>query len=501
MQAITPFISRGLPRASQENSIETLFPLSDASLKLFDTFPVEVISTVFLHYKDYKVTDRSHGPLARLKLGRICRRWRQIAWSTPRLWAELYIDREHATSQTHVELAKEWLGRSGTLPLSIQYYSKNCNDRAYGGIVPQVYKQMFEAIARCSDRWYSLTLGLPSALLEDLGSLPLPTSTLHDLALHASWQDDDNFCIPNYPRIATFFQCSPKVVDIACLNAALNWTSVTVLKLELVDVAEVLFIFQTASNLSDCSLLEVVDRGSDMSTVTERGLITCPVLKDLFIQFGDGQAPADFCNVVSLPALKYLLFESFEDYDIEFSMNDVITLLSQSLCPLKKLHINEAEFEAGSLTNVAPLLSSLTELHITFCPAFFEGHSTEYDAFDAFYQFLANPGQSATHPLLPHLEKFEWVGNKPYLWETIPGLLEPASHTGASYSRPLRLVSIHCHEPPSAHIPDIPMHVVRQLLEYPDVKFDFMVELPEFEHPGRDWWKAALERWDASTAT
>jgi F-box-like len=60
-----------------------------------------------------------------LSLGAICSYWRDIAWSTPTLWSSLVV---HDPSTKHdpdmvTGIAREWLARSGHLPLSIHILS------------------------------------------------------------------------------------------------------------------------------------------------------------------------------------------------------------------------------------------------------------------------------------------------------------------------------------------------------------------------------------------
>ena len=61
-----------------------------------------------------------------LSLGAICSYWREIAWSTPSLWSSLFIHApgvRDSSSSSHTMpsgIAREWLARSGQLPLSIR---------------------------------------------------------------------------------------------------------------------------------------------------------------------------------------------------------------------------------------------------------------------------------------------------------------------------------------------------------------------------------------------
>jgi len=58
-----------------------------------------------------------------LRLGAVCRRWRQLAWATPNLWETLFLTIGPSTRYSLAELLpfllREWIGRSGALPLTI----------------------------------------------------------------------------------------------------------------------------------------------------------------------------------------------------------------------------------------------------------------------------------------------------------------------------------------------------------------------------------------------
>jgi hypothetical protein len=68
---------------------------------------------------------------APLKLGSVCRKWRQLAWATPDLWTTLYIkihpSMSYSTAESLPGLLREWLGRSGVLPLTIYFFHGHGN--------------------------------------------------------------------------------------------------------------------------------------------------------------------------------------------------------------------------------------------------------------------------------------------------------------------------------------------------------------------------------------
>ncbi|PPQ95597.1 hypothetical protein CVT26_008627 [Gymnopilus dilepis] len=446
-----------------------------------ESLPIELISTIFVHYV------HSIPTTSPLTLGKICRRWRYIAWSTPELWTELTMDSLHSTSETHIELAEEWLGRSGSLPLSIKYssYQKGTGDIDEEPIEADsemlAYSQrMLKVLSRCSDRWHTLSLVLPSNVIEEIGTLTRPPSMLHSLSLEARRVDVDEFRLhARYPSITvTFLKCSPKIVDISFLKVSLDWTTVTVLNIKIVNIAEVACIFQDAQNLSECTLEAVHAYGTRITTIRESNVVVCPHLTSLVIFFASVTSQELFCSAISLPALKYLTFVGMEDNDTELSMDGLISFLSRSSCALVNLEIDEADFHSGSLIDLAPLLSSLTELYI-----WSSDDRISYEK-DAFYELLADPTRVPTHvlpstpytayPMLPCLEIYDWHGCKPYPWLTVPGLLNPVSPNGFQHRRPLQLVKIHCTDMPGRML-YIPQVVVRLSEECDDVEFDLSV--------------------------
>ncbi|KAF7370149.1 F-box domain-containing protein [Mycena sanguinolenta] len=81
------------------------------------TIPVEITSEIFLHCLAAIETalSRPSTQLAPLLLGRICRTWRDIAYTSPRLWAVLQV-----SSWWRTDWVKEWLRRAASAPLSLR---------------------------------------------------------------------------------------------------------------------------------------------------------------------------------------------------------------------------------------------------------------------------------------------------------------------------------------------------------------------------------------------
>jgi hypothetical protein len=113
----------------------------------------EILLEIFLQCKETKgYPRRPQLDRTPLLLGSVCRRWRTIALSTSWLWTSfaLTIDKDYLKSD--VLLAKTWLSRAGTCPLSI----------ALGGGFQDGMQPLIQAFLLHCERWYDIHLSLSS---------------------------------------------------------------------------------------------------------------------------------------------------------------------------------------------------------------------------------------------------------------------------------------------------------------------------------------------------
>ncbi|KAF9445967.1 hypothetical protein P691DRAFT_674583, partial [Macrolepiota fuliginosa MF-IS2] len=80
----------------------------------------EILQEIFFHCLPTAHNTVMSLEEAPLLLGRVCNHWRQVAYSTPKLWASIHIIATLAESDEAREGAvSAWISRSGILPLSI----------------------------------------------------------------------------------------------------------------------------------------------------------------------------------------------------------------------------------------------------------------------------------------------------------------------------------------------------------------------------------------------
>ncbi|KAJ7181111.1 hypothetical protein C8R46DRAFT_866318, partial [Mycena filopes] len=80
------------------------------------TIPFETTAEIFVHCLP-ELPAQPSGTIAPMLLARICRQWRNIACSTPRLWATLRAVFHRAIRPNFQLLVSEWLRRSHAAPV------------------------------------------------------------------------------------------------------------------------------------------------------------------------------------------------------------------------------------------------------------------------------------------------------------------------------------------------------------------------------------------------
>ncbi|KAJ6602789.1 hypothetical protein DFH09DRAFT_451472 [Mycena vulgaris] len=144
------------------------------------TLPNEVVSEIFIHFLPiYPICPPLRGFLSPTLLTHICRKWREIALTTPALWRAISLSRPPNIGQ--IQTLEVWLARSGVCPLSIQI--ENC-------YYELIWFKFSEAIVPYRARWEYLKIPVrPSNL--DFVKGPMPLVRQLDILV-----DDDNFTDP-----------------------------------------------------------------------------------------------------------------------------------------------------------------------------------------------------------------------------------------------------------------------------------------------------------------
>lgn len=97
--------------------------------------------------------------------------WRDIALSTPRLWTTFHLDLENCRRDEHnvLSLLSLWLSLSKVLPISFTVSYQPSSRRQWR---PSIAEHVLNALALHMDRWQSVHLMLPGAMLRSMLDTP-----------------------------------------------------------------------------------------------------------------------------------------------------------------------------------------------------------------------------------------------------------------------------------------------------------------------------------------
>jgi hypothetical protein len=327
----------------------------------------------------------SEAPLA---LGRICRRWRSIAYNTPKLWTSIHIfvpiEREGSEFwPALLDGMKAWLDRSGDLPLnisvaadpgSLEEEDKSVMEGAFTNLTVFI-----DAIKKYSRRWKSLDLIMPVTrpvtlctlgpedlpLLETFvmyhngtdSSLPLPTLSflreapqLRILEI-SRYPSDDGMPVVPYGQLTELHIHYP-------FSIAYNPTS------------SLTRILQTCINLKVCIIRRTRDYNANPPTVQQTsGSVEAPALETFILILADVGVStplllSDFNSVLGIvkaPKLRTLELQTNSQIDMFPAIHGV---LSRSSCLLEELIIDNIIDSVTDLNNLLIRCSNLEHLSI-----------------------------------------------------------------------------------------------------------------------------------------
>ncbi|KAK7448797.1 hypothetical protein VKT23_013527 [Stygiomarasmius scandens] len=189
----------------------SLFVDSHLSLcTAFRRLSPELLSEIFVHClpSEHLPTRCSHE--APLLLLRICKRWREIALGTPRLWCRLHVHVPNhlldvPLMHRRITGIDEWLGRSGETPISLSLYCPR-KMKHYSGEFEHSGQALDVFITRLakkySYRWKRLELTLPWDVLTKIMSLePTDIPALEYLSItHSSFHDFDSAAVVEFTK-------------------------------------------------------------------------------------------------------------------------------------------------------------------------------------------------------------------------------------------------------------------------------------------------------------
>ncbi|PPR04009.1 hypothetical protein CVT24_010502 [Panaeolus cyanescens] len=353
--------------------------------KPFDTLPLELQLEIFSHCLPPSPSfDPNEAPLL---IARVCRTWRTVVLSTPRLWSTFEVEITGSPGGTvsaydlHImSTMKHWLQRSKNYPLSVRV-SHIPSSRIHDPRSAELLSLLIPEIRR----WRHVELLIPAASIRPLQtSLPEGFPSLRSLTL----------------QLKGFWATEP-ALDLSLLN--IPWHQLTTLNLQLeqnhlLTLDQYLHILEQTENLRDCTIGAQCILASDTeSTVSLTRLESLQLTLHEPMESSPGHSPesslVNFLNSLSMSKLHTLkigwLMTSPEGV-WQTVHSDVLTILSHIASSLRVLSIAYLPVKEHQLLEYLTLLPELSDLELRFSLS-----ARDYDPItDRFLSALAVPSDS-----------------------------------------------------------------------------------------------------------
>ncbi|KAF8907253.1 hypothetical protein CPB84DRAFT_1768703 [Gymnopilus junonius] len=408
--------------------------------------PPEIASTVFQFYIHdgsdplWNEHEESPNPFV---LGAVCRAWREIAWSTPRLWATLsllfYLPVSGTKMATLVQLAQQWLDRAGQLPLTITFRTESGSPIEIRAMHAVLYC-MIDLIKQYYSRWHRLSLDvdgilLPHFFLHLRGKCMIQMLQIGDASIHSTFDEslfDDIDFIPS------------KIImtNIRLRRMTFFWDNVTYVELCDIPLDDCLEVLCRALKLKKYRISDILQPGDHfplpMSPIVHTNLEDLKIIHTI--------SPPYFLNWffanIKLPCLASLSCQLLTG-DCSLSSAVFESFFDRSLCRLSNFRM-ATRFEDDDSVSILRKTPYLKNLDLSI-------HGQSSSTLNPLFQLLGRTAliaykDSKREVFLPSLQSLKiWVQTsdlKEFGWGLVPHIFGPLSDIGVKERRPLQDLTI-----------------------------------------------------------
>ena len=298
--------------------------------------PPEVLGEVFYHClpKTPYITPRDvESPMV---LARVCRHWRAVAMSTPRLWSTLSVHLQKIDCEAYRRGCEAWLARAKSVPLAVRIINDINMFATDSTLVPSVVHWLRPFIAQSNDIWWHGP-SLPNLFVSDAR-----TDLLERFRI-TSYRDDPSIHFPGPAKRLRSASLQCLTYDLQSLDGIkLPWDSLVELNMHFTLFSSTVFVqlLTRCSHLrtlvASCLSADEVQLGA--LRALSPGSITHPWLRRIEIKVIRAGLDAIF-GALTLPAL--------EELDVCFCYREgdawphaaFMEMLGRSRCALKRLTV------------------------------------------------------------------------------------------------------------------------------------------------------------------
>jgi hypothetical protein len=375
---------------------------------------------------------------APLKLGSVCRKWRQLAWATPNLWTTLYIrikpSMTPSTAGLLPALLHEWLCRSGGLPLTIYFFPyHDFTNFVTEDDVPDYISTwpdrldiaatlVIDILNLHSGRWHNLHLKASADIFQRFSGSTEPKQ-LVSLELANTLVEDT----PSLPTFMMESELSPthlKLTHFPPISINIHWDNITHATLTVTN-EEALDFLRRATSLEYFALMEVMYQYDmyDSPMIGIQTPILHPQLRSLHLTTPHSK---NILNAINLPSLEKWTQDTCID---NLPLAAMLSFLKRSGCPLKLLTLDTVPRHSVDLSTLLQALPSLEHLCLRFRGGF-KSTTVMDDILTRIFCSVPSSSDNlvdavSLESFLPNLRFMECCTNwvpAPFSWDRIPQL-------------------------------------------------------------------------------
>ncbi|KAF7360327.1 hypothetical protein MVEN_00762200 [Mycena venus] len=282
---------------------------------------------------------RSEAPLL---VASACKRWREVATSTPRLWLSLDLNRDLGPVSANTGVVSSWLSRSHPYPLSL-VLNRHCPPRAV------------DEIKRHCERWGAVELRIhendPRVFDDVRGRLPCLEK------LYLCLEFEPPHVVESFADAHRLKQVFLEAGTTELGSVVLPWHQLTSLTCMYFSDIECVEILKKCPALVDCCLIGCsTDRSMELMKVFS------PIVLRRITSLTLCEATVlDTLRSLELPSLRDLQLELGEDGDVEI----LVSFLTRSSCQLESICLWQVDDQ--DLLRCLPVLASPVTLEIRTC--------------------------------------------------------------------------------------------------------------------------------------
>lgn len=365
---------------------------------IIQKLPQDVLAVVFSFcLPDYTTPLSNFDRSAPLILGAVCKDWREIAWWSPRLWSAMVINISASKTifESQMSLAREWLARSGRLPLFIRIVWELYDHNFHSAFV------LFSSVVNNEiSRWHTFHLSIPPKLYHYFGGPNFSAPILESLQFHS------NEFQPHRTFKFHLRHC-PRLREMDITNVSIHWIKVpmdrtTRICAKGLPTRECRGIIRRSPSLVHCALMDLEPNMPDGNPLSTD-------LKYLSVRVGSADGYAVFMGMTA-PCLETFTFE-MDDSLSEISVGNTLrSFLIRSGCSLHTFSLIRAQFPLDLMMNLLeamPTLKNLTVSSSTFLHA--DTGETEV-MLKVLARIIASQGTPTRQGFLVNLETLTFSG-------------------------------------------------------------------------------------------